>query len=88
LSLTNLSGPVSIKYLVPIKEVFLEKTKDGIFLPIIILLGDVVPSVGITWTTFPTSPIVASEYQNNVNKDLDMYTKWRLSQGIKIHITS
>lgn len=40
LDIKKLSGPVSFHYLVPKTEVFLEKAAEGIFLPIIILLGD------------------------------------------------
>lgn len=36
----EISGKVSLKYLVPREEVFLRKASEGIFLPIIILLGD------------------------------------------------
>jgi hypothetical protein len=40
MNVNRLSGPVSFKYLVPREDVFREMADRGIFLPIIILLGD------------------------------------------------
>ena len=41
LLVTRISGPTSFKYLFPLEEEFIEKAKKGVFLPIIILLGDI-----------------------------------------------
>jgi hypothetical protein len=40
LRINKLSGPVKLTYLFPNREVFIEKAEKGIFLPIIVLLGD------------------------------------------------
>jgi hypothetical protein len=40
LHIKKLSGPVNLTYLFPKKDVFSEKADQGIFLPIIVLLGD------------------------------------------------
>jgi hypothetical protein len=40
LDIKQLSGPVSFRYLAPKREAFLENAEKGIFLPILILLGD------------------------------------------------
>jgi len=39
--MNKISGPVSLNYLVPKEEIFSEKAGQGVFLPIVILLGDI-----------------------------------------------
>ena len=41
LTINKLSGPTSFRYLFPREDAFLKKAKEEIFLPIIILLGDI-----------------------------------------------